>query len=71
MPASRLPSLSGERSLSGRGRARGHEEAGFETSVLGKSDFFVKFAHQMAARKAYAQRSSRIAATAKSLMLRV
>jgi len=50
---------------------RGHEEAGFETSVLRKGDFFVKFAHQMGARQAYAQRSYRIAATTKSLMLRV
>ena len=56
----------GERSLPGRGRARGREEAEFETSLLRKSDFFVKFVYQMAARKAYAQRSSRIAATTKS-----
>ncbi len=46
------------------------EKAGFEPSVPRKRDSFFKFAHQMAAHKAYAQRSSVIAATTRSLILR-
>jgi hypothetical protein len=39
------------------------EGPGFELSVPRKRDRFLKFAHQMAARKAYAQQSSAITAT--------
>jgi hypothetical protein len=45
------------------------EEAGFEPSVPRERDRLFKFAHQMAARKAYAQRSSVIAAPSRSLIL--
>jgi hypothetical protein len=46
------------------------ERPGFELSVPRKRDRFLKFAHQMAARKAYAQQSSAITATTGSSILR-
>src|SRR5438876_8008639 len=46
------------------------EEEGFEPSVPRMRDPPFKFAQQMAARKAYAQRGSMIAATTRSLILR-